>query len=67
MPLRHRLTRRLRERLGLALSLLLPLLAGAQGGSIALSREPGDLPSSRAPAAVVAAGEVLASEGDAET
>ena len=32
MSLRHRLTRRLRERLGLALSLLLPLLAGAQGG-----------------------------------
>ncbi len=41
-------------------------VAGAKGGCIALPREPGDLPPSRAPAAVIAAGGVLASEGDAE-
>lgn len=39
MPFRHRFTRRLREHLGLALSLLLPLLAGAQGGSTPLIYE----------------------------
>ncbi len=39
MSLRHRFTRRLRERLGLALALLSALLASAQGGSTPLIYE----------------------------